>query len=326
MSNSSEKNGNHAIVILLVSTLLCTGLALYLFFVANGEQSFPKNPVPAGVHAAYKDGIEADNLFAQSPSISLWLLFMIMGFAIVPVLVYHSVNVMRKLCRVFAFDTKKVIIWTVILNLLIIGIVFLPTQVSGKFITKLLPPISNFYPKLAVYLIFNGVGAAFCIAGLILSGHISHTMSKRITDNTSTTLYYTLYRSQMSLLLLLGLLLSVGILATSYMYQIHVELFGEQQPFISKEGVAVEGIFFTFILAVFFFPARRELQHFGYRIVTEECGTRPAEGKNWQDWSAERQAMIDLLKLETDIKQLAGWYIPVLAPLATSILPHFLQA
>lgn len=261
-------------------------------------------------------------VFSKCPSLNVWILIMIIGLTVAPVLIFESIETLKKILRVFSYP-GKVLFWFIPATILVlIFLVFLPQLFISIYSIPIQPPIQEFNFKLGIVLTINGLASAMAIVVILITGNIAYNLRKQLVNEDSINRYYVLHQLQMRFLFLIGLLVSLGSVATFLMHKMHLEVFGEHQPFINEQSVASEGMFYTFILAIFFIPARRELHRFGQRIIDREFGLRPPDGTNWQTWMAEREAMETSLGLKTDWKERLKWAIPVFAPLVSSILPE----
>lgn len=259
---------------------------------------------------------------SKCPTLAVWILVMTVGLTFAPMLLFESSEGIKKIHRVFGYPTKALrwIIPCVILALFVV--ILLPHIFSKGYTIELKPPIRFFYLKLNIYMLITAIASSMAIIVLVISGNIAYNLRKRVADDNSITRYYILNQLQTRFLFMLGFLVSISSLATFLMHRIHIEMFGERQPFINEQSVAAEGMFYTFVLAIFFIPARRELHRYGQRIIDREFGIRPPDGTSWQAWLSERDAMEQTLDLKTDWKERLKWAVPVLAPLVSSVLPE----
>jgi|GEM_PF-3038432 len=339
MPKTSERNSTRVLVKTFLFAFGGFVLAMYLFFLHNRDfiegrdYSFFINElgrVPLTAEAkAQVLAMQAKTIspnfrpFQESPSLIIWMLVQIIGLTFAGAIAYESWLIYKKMKRVFNVQLRGISVF--IFCIVLLG-VFLPGLLSSNYRHQLFPTIHSFDFKLSVITAVHAVGAGFCMVCLVLTGNMAFNLRKRMPELSAIDYYATLHQMQMRVLFMLGIQLTIGIIATAVMREVHIELYGASQKFIEKEGVAYYGIFYTFLIAVFFIPARRELIQFGYRIVDKECGKRPKEGQEWRSWMEEREVLVKLFKLELSFKELLEWAVPVLAPLVASVLPEMLRS
>lgn len=338
MVKNSDKNSVRFLVFTFLFAFAGFALAMYLFFLHNRNFSgqdynflidspgriYLTPETKAMVMAKQAESLSQNfRPFQAAPSLIIWMLIQIIGLAFAGGMAYESWLIYKKMRRVFSEQLHGIFVF--IFSIVLLS-VFLPGLLSHNYRHQLFPPISDFDLKLNLITAVHAIAAGLAIVCLVLTGNLAFRLRKRTPETNAISHYATLHQLQLRLLLMLGFQLTVGIIATAFMREVQIELYGEKQNFIEKEGVAYYGIFYTFLIAVFFIPARRELIQFGHRIVDRECGKRPVEGKSWKDWMEEREVLVKLFKLEMSFKELIEWAIPVLAPLIASILPEFLRS
>ncbi|ASS47804.1 MAG: hypothetical protein A3D31_18745 [Candidatus Fluviicola riflensis] len=323
----SQKHIFWAVSLSLMGTALA--VLLYFYFPSDKPFYFDSESLNARVSPEYIEEMRAFNKvsltyspFSACPSLPIWLILLIFCFTISPVLILESTRAFRKLRHTFNYPIRRILWLLSILGAGMATLVFVPRLLSSQMNIHLYPPIHDFSTKLGISVLITTVASVLGLLVILITGNIAYNHRKRLPNKETISRYYVLHQLQMRFLKIIGALISLASLTTYFMQQIHLDLYGKDQPFINSQGVATEGIFYTFILALFFIPARTELQRFGNYIVDQELGKRPKEGESWQNWAAERESMLQTFGLKTSWKDLTGWAIPLLSPLISSVLPE----
>ncbi|HLP55493.1 MAG TPA: hypothetical protein VK151_10710 [Fluviicola sp.] len=330
MANKEYYSQKH---ILWASTLSVSGAIIALILLFYWPIGKPFYIHPEGLNATtfqqyiekmngFNDSLSDYSAFSLCPSLPIWLILFIFCFTLAPVLLFETIQAFKKIRRTFNYPVRRIIWMLAILGTAVFMLIVVPRIVSAQTNIHLYPPVNKFSTKLGICVLITTVASVLGLLTLLITGNIAYNLRKRLPNNKTISQYYVLHQLQMRFLKIIGALVSLASLTTYFMQQMHLDLYGENQPFINSQGVATEGIFYTFVLALFFIPARTELQRFGNYIVDQELGKRPKEGESWQNWAAERESMLQTFGLKTSWKDLASLAIPILAPLISSILPE----
>jgi hypothetical protein len=182
-------------------------------------------------------------------------------------------------------------------------------------------PLNNLWFKVILLLAISIFSAGLGVLGLIFIGCYCRKLILEQLPENAIELYNELKDYMERLLLIVGLILSVGVVTVYFFNAAIAEQNGPAQ--FGAHGVAIFGLLFTVFIAVSFIPTRILLADLGKKIIESRLSSNhELATTDLKTWVETRKELEYYLEIKLNWLETLKYVVPVLGPIISSLLPN----
>ena len=265
---------------------------------------------------------ESIQTFVHSSPFIIWLIFLCVLFALLPVALLHGALELKRLYAATSLRFSVNILWFFIVAL---GLCFVPSAVTRQF--------HEIFPRqqVATLAIRMDIVNVLCILatlpsflGLSVLAHTIHKLSPKATNFADR--YFDARKSLEGFVFAIGSIVGAGTLATGGLQQTlqaHVEA-GFTQSSFPPELTFVYGAYYSFVLFVISLPTEMLLHEKGNQFVSQHVSMPPIHSPGWSDSYSLRQQVMGFFGLKSSLSAQVRSSFGKLTPLIGGLIAYLL--
>jgi hypothetical protein len=259
----------------------------------------------------------ASQLYIKTPQFKVWCALMIGLTASLPVVWRVGIDLLHRLDRNLWSVLKARALPVAMAVVMVVAVAVL----SGVWARG---GASGLYGERVRIIVFYVIGITATVPAFLVMWECYSQLDGKRGDIEITQLLL-LRKCLLSSLTTLGLLVSVGVLATGAQRQAELAAPKYSSPFPSAY-VLIWGLSFSALLLVNFTPAFRRLTDRANNMIDSTLPILTPDSDRWQDRLRERQDLASLLQVTSGVKDVITSAVLVAGPLISSAFSLFIPS